>query len=538
MASLRPQTRISAPPSATTPNIGIWNDACFASNMTVANPQCTIGGASLAVGSTVIVDVNVTNAPSFNGYEFSLFYDATNLTLSKINLDSGTVFDTPYAAANDTSTWGTVRESVVSLNGQFDGGFGVLAYFTFKIKGVGASPFVLAAGTSNPAEGGGATQFDWTRLQLGGTSIDVSISDGYFQNENNPPLTALKTDPLIKFIDSNNNGSWDSGETVVYDTNNNGVYDSGETVIAGPPPTAGVPVKTDPHIQYVDTNGDNVWNNPETVVYDSNNNNTYEPSDSLIAGVAPPTPKLGPVASFTFSPAKPQKGQSIRFDASASFDADNPGSSLHYVWDFGDGVSVPTNLPIQHHSYGAGGTLYTGNFSVLLKVFDPDNNFTGMAVNLVNIIPPPFHDVAVSSVSVIPTIAQPGNKISVTVTVTNTIKSTFDETYNLSITWGPPTRSLKNYTDQGISHQFGKNTKSYTDTLDTTGLSSGIFEVDAFAADPLDNDTSNNAAKAVFTIQLSQTSPLPYIIGGAVAVVAALIVVRFVLKRRRAPVDE
>src|SRR6267378_5966701 len=161
-ARAHPDVKTSAPASPSTPNVGIWNDACFASNMTVANPQCAIAGASLGEGSTVTVDVNVTNAPSFNGYEFSLFYDPTNLTLSKVDLSTGTVFDSPLAVANLSQAGGpfvpgVIRMSVVNLNGPFNGGSGVLAFFTFNIKGVGASPFTLAAGTSIPAEGGGAT---------------------------------------------------------------------------------------------------------------------------------------------------------------------------------------------------------------------------------------------------------------------------------------------------------------------------------------------------------------------------------------------
>jgi len=411
--------------------------------MTVANPQCAIGGASLGVNSKVTVDVNVTNAPSFNGYELSLFYDPTNLTLSKVNYSVGTVFDSPFAAANLSQTGypfvpGIIRVSVVNLNGPFNGGSGVLALFTFNIKGVGASPFTLAAGTSIPAEGGGATQYDWTRLQLGGASIDVSTSDGYFQNIQDIPV------------------------------------------------------------------------------------------------------KLGPVASFTFSPAKPQKGQNMVFDASASFDPDNGLSTAltRWLWDFGDGIVVSSQSPIQTHSFGSQGSLFTGNFSVLLRVYDSDNNFTGMVTHLIGIIPPPWHEVIVASVGVSPTLAEAGAKLNVTVIVQNSLKSTFDETYNLTITWGPPTHQLKNYTDQVISHQFGKNSQTFTAILDTTGLSSGTYEVDALAIDPLDNVTTNDHGKALFTIQLPQTSPLPYIIGAAVAVVAALVVVRFVLKRRRRPAED
>src|SRR6266699_7240754 len=196
--SHHPAVKTSAPPSPGTPNVGIWNDACFASNMTTANPQCAIGGATLTPGSLVTVDINVTNAPAFRGYEFSLFFDQKLLTLHSVNFASGTMFNNPLVATNDNSTWGTIRETVVnSASGTDNGtrfGSGILTQFVFNVKGLGASPFVLAAGTSQPAEGGGAAEGDWTRLvYVNNQFIDVSTSDGYFQN--NPP----KLGPVAKF---------------------------------------------------------------------------------------------------------------------------------------------------------------------------------------------------------------------------------------------------------------------------------------------------------------------------------------------------
>jgi hypothetical protein len=166
--------------------------------MTTANPQCAIGGATLTPGSLVTVDINVTNAPAFRGYEFSLFFDQKLLTLHSVNFASGTMFNNPFVATNDNSTWGTIRETVVNLASGTDNGTrfgsGILIEFVFNVKGLGASPFVLAAGTSQPAEGGGAAEGDWTRLVfVNNQFIDVSTSDGYFQN--NPP----KLGPVAKF---------------------------------------------------------------------------------------------------------------------------------------------------------------------------------------------------------------------------------------------------------------------------------------------------------------------------------------------------
>ena len=96
-------------------------------------------------------------------------------------------------------------------------------------------------------------------------------------------------DIKIKFADTNGNGLWDPGESVVYDCNRNAdpnctsalsgnsVYDSGEPVIVGTTPAIGTGLTTDPRIGFVDSNGNNLWDSGEFVVYDANLNNTYDP---------------------------------------------------------------------------------------------------------------------------------------------------------------------------------------------------------------------------------------------------------------------
>src|SRR4029077_8592448 len=80
--------------------------------------------------------------------------------------------------------------------------------------------------------------------------------------------THLTNDTKIKFVDSNFDGHWDLGKTVVYDINNNGVYDYGEPVIGGKIPSTGTTLAFDPKVKFVDTNLDGVWDPGETVVYE------------------------------------------------------------------------------------------------------------------------------------------------------------------------------------------------------------------------------------------------------------------------------
>jgi hypothetical protein len=114
--------------------------------------------------------------------------------------------------------------------------------------------------------------------------------------------TFLSFDLRIGFIDRNNNRSRDIDEPVVYDSNGNFTYDTGEPVIAGTTPSvgtflnsphigilagafpsAGTPLKDDPHIKFVDSFPNGVRDTDEVVVYDGNDNGIYDTGEPIIA---------------------------------------------------------------------------------------------------------------------------------------------------------------------------------------------------------------------------------------------------------------
>jgi len=73
-----------------------------------------------------------------------------------------------------------------------------------------------------------------------------------------------------------------------------------------------------------------------------------------------------PVATFTYEPVNPKKGETVSFNASASHD--ELSMITNYEWDFGDGTSG-TGV-IVNHVYAR-----PGNYTVTLKVTDVAGNF-------------------------------------------------------------------------------------------------------------------------------------------------------------------
>ncbi len=124
--------------------------------------------------------------------------------------------------------------------------------------------------------------------------------------------TALSFDPKLLFVDSNNNGSWQTGKTIFYDINGNGVYDGGEILIVGasPPPEpvlVGSPpplgtVLSSRTLSFVDRNFNGVLDPGETIVFDSNGNGLYDTAEPIARGIAPSAGVLLGLQSITLQP--------------------------------------------------------------------------------------------------------------------------------------------------------------------------------------------------------------------------------------------
>jgi hypothetical protein len=142
------------------------------------------------------------------------------------------------------------------------------------------------------------------RGNAGSLFIGVSLTEPVLVGAAPQIGTAVKVDPKMRYVESNGNTVWDFGESIIYDNNTNNVYDSLDTVvlgsppapgsvlhdpvIAGPVPTVGAILKSDSHIEFVNSTGVGHWVLGETVVYDGDGNNLYDAGEQVIAGGAGP----------------------------------------------------------------------------------------------------------------------------------------------------------------------------------------------------------------------------------------------------------
>jgi PKD repeat protein len=92
-----------------------------------------------------------------------------------------------------------------------------------------------------------------------------------------------------------------------------------------------------------------------------------DPDDNTLIDGTVTVGEPPPVASFTYTPADPVVGETVAFDASASYDPD--GTIVSYAWKFGD--DTPGNGVTTTHTYDASGT-----YTVTLTV--TDNSTAGL----------------------------------------------------------------------------------------------------------------------------------------------------------------
>ncbi len=284
----------------------------------------TASGSNIALTSPGYQDTTsaLLSVYSGNSSALSLASDSTlsltnDLTQQKVGFTSGTRFRIAVQVQAVTGTTGndTVEARLVLTNST--GGIKTLHY-VFAERG--SLPVNTASDGYLKAPGFGSTN-QWVNLDRSlpaDTSAVFSDSASinsvqsvsltvHAQTLPGPPMV----DPHMKYWELGF-GHWVAGEPVVYDSNNNGVYDLGETVVGCAQPSCptispGTTLASDPRIRFLDSNYNTVWdcstmNNQictsgETAVYEDElihpmgaatpPDGIYDALEPIILGTAP-----------------------------------------------------------------------------------------------------------------------------------------------------------------------------------------------------------------------------------------------------------
>ncbi|MBT9165266.1 MAG: hypothetical protein DDT23_01281 [candidate division WS2 bacterium] len=106
-----------------------------------------------------------------------------------------------------------------------------------------------------------------------------------------PGQTGIGGPPLIKYVDLNNNGTFEVNEPVIYDRNKNGKYDNLDTVIFNSkPPKDAILLNFPPEYMFHDNDKNGYFSKKDSIIRDKDGDFKYSIDDEIIIGKIP---KLG-----------------------------------------------------------------------------------------------------------------------------------------------------------------------------------------------------------------------------------------------------
>src|SRR5207302_11326749 len=90
-----------------------------------------------------------------------------------------------------------------------------------------------------------------TKFEFGNTAIVGFIEDN----------TPLSSDSKSEFVNATTKvgETWSRGKAVIYDVNNDNIFDTGDISVTGIVPQLGTLLKSDPQIRFVDSDANGVW---------------------------------------------------------------------------------------------------------------------------------------------------------------------------------------------------------------------------------------------------------------------------------------
>ncbi len=394
-----------------------WNDTLGSVHAEVwtsgAFPGLTGNGTLLFInflapttGATSTLTIDTTTSSLINPALNSIAFTTRNGSFTERQVSSNIIKNPSFEQGLDMSGkpvgWSLATfEGVANATVALDPSLKVDGNYSAKIS---VGPILCSP--SCPTRPVGFAQFSQTLPVSGGTTF-ANLTDSpaglgfsfYLKPyPSYPPSlgTSLKSDANVKFVDANGNGVWDPGETVVYDTDSNGLYDTGEPVIAGTAPTNGALLKADPKIRFVDSNGNNVWDGGEAIIYDTNSDNVYDTADSVIPLALKTDPKLkfvdsdnnnvwdpgetvvydtnnngvydtGPLAEPIIAGRAPTNGTLLKTDSKVKFvDANN-----NNVWDTGETVVYDSD---SNGAYDPGEPAIASMGDFRVRIFGAENS--------------------------------------------------------------------------------------------------------------------------------------------------------------------
>ena len=219
-----------------------------------------------------------------------------------------------------------------------------------------------------------------------------------------------------------------------------------------------------------------------------------------------------PFASFTWTPAAPLPGDTVTFNASASFDPDG-GTITAYSWDFGDGTPAGTGMIVNHTAPAYRSAPYIVNLTVTDDEADTWYRTEELLIwrDIVMYDIWPTDDDPGLWEEVI-TEAHAGFVFDVIVTATN--EGTVTETFNVTCYADLDTAVIGDeITIDVIEIDIGADAGSGFGLIyvwDTTGLSKGVYRVTAVADTvPGETATANNVISIDITIMTTAISLTP-----------------------------
>ena len=217
----------------------------------------------------------------------------------------------------------------------------------------------------------------------------------------------LTGDPKIGFVNATNgqNEIWMVGKAIVYDSDSDGRYKAGDIPVTGTVPPIGTPLKFDPKVEFVDSNGNGVWDGWSNVTADAVSHQDY--LTMLNETVRQGWPILNTEGGTTCNTTCPYivpgpagySSVSLRYVQDIIDLGDNTGLRIgRLFWAAASWTSTP--------NAGIYGALNPGQWGTLIE----SNSFQ---------IVPILHDVAVDALHVTDGVIRVGTRVQVNVTVHN-----------------------------------------------------------------------------------------------------------------------